>query len=74
MDPFAASLVVPPPQSMQMSDLEKKQKLLMEEQLMWQQYMRDGMQGQYVTAKYNTEGIQNNTDGNVQELKSSAND
>lgn len=46
VDPFAASLVVPPPAYVQMSDLEKKQKLLMDEQLMWQQYARDGMQGQ----------------------------
>ncbi|BFG19736.1 hypothetical protein CerSpe_060100 [Prunus speciosa] len=46
VDPFAASLVVPPPSYVQMSDLEKKQKLLVEEQFMWQQYARDGMQGQ----------------------------
>ncbi|EEF38614.1 clathrin assembly protein, putative [Ricinus communis] len=45
-DPFAASLVVAPPPYVQMSDMEKKQKLLVEEQLMWQQYARDGMQGQ----------------------------
>ncbi|KAM0972311.1 hypothetical protein ACFX2J_019880 [Malus domestica] len=46
VDPFAASLVVPPPSYVQMSDLEKKQKLLMDEQFMWQQYARGGMQGQ----------------------------
>ncbi|KDP37487.1 hypothetical protein JCGZ_05926 [Jatropha curcas] len=45
-DPFAASLTVAPPPYVQMSELEKKQKLLVEEQLMWQQYARDGMQGQ----------------------------
>lgn len=45
-DPFAASLGVPPPAYVQMSELEKKQKLLMEEQLMWQQYARNGMQGE----------------------------
>ncbi|XP_050231548.1 putative clathrin assembly protein At1g03050 [Mercurialis annua] len=45
-DPFAASLVVAPPPYVQISDMEKKQKLLVEEQLMWQQYARDGMQGQ----------------------------
>ncbi|OVA18875.1 AP180 N-terminal homology (ANTH) domain [Macleaya cordata] len=44
-DPFAASLTVAPPLYVQMSDMEKKQKLLVEEQLMWQQYARDGMQG-----------------------------
>ncbi|WCJ40045.1 ENTH/ANTH/VHS superfamily protein [Euphorbia peplus] len=41
LDPFAASLVVAPPSFVQMSDMEKKQKLLMEEQLMWQQYARE---------------------------------
>ena len=46
VDPFAASLVVAPPAYVQMSELEKKQKLLVEEQMMWQQYARDGMQGQ----------------------------
>jgi len=45
-DPFAASLGVAPPSYVQMSEMEKKQKLLVEEQLMWQQYQRDGMQGQ----------------------------
>ncbi|XP_062079524.1 putative clathrin assembly protein At1g03050 [Humulus lupulus] len=46
VDPFAASLGVAPPPYVQMSEMEKKQKLLVEEQLMWQQYARDGMQGQ----------------------------
>ncbi|KAL5787614.1 hypothetical protein ACOSP7_004563 [Xanthoceras sorbifolium] len=46
VDPFAASLVVAPPTYVQMSEIEKKQKLLVEEQMMWQQYARDGMQGQ----------------------------
>ncbi|KAJ0972100.1 hypothetical protein J5N97_020059 [Dioscorea zingiberensis] len=46
MDPFAASLAVPPPAYVQMSEMEKKQQLLMEEQRIWQQYARDGMQGQ----------------------------
>ncbi|KAG6652923.1 putative clathrin assembly protein At4g02650 [Carya illinoinensis] len=45
-DPFAASLAVPAPAYVQMSEMEKKQKMLVEEQLMWQQYARDGMQGQ----------------------------
>lgn len=44
-DPFAASLGVAPPSYVQMSEMEKKQKLLMEEQLLWQQYARDGMPG-----------------------------
>ncbi|GER55500.1 ENTH/ANTH/VHS superfamily protein [Striga asiatica] len=45
-DPFAASLGIAPPAYVQMSELEKKQRLLVEEQVMWQQYARDGMQGQ----------------------------
>ncbi|KAA8536494.1 hypothetical protein F0562_028972 [Nyssa sinensis] len=50
-DPFAASLVVAPPPYVQMSEMEKKQRLLVEEQLMWQQYSRDGMQGQLGISK-----------------------
>uniref|UniRef100_A0A7N0ZXU1 ENTH domain-containing protein n=1 Tax=Kalanchoe fedtschenkoi TaxID=63787 RepID=A0A7N0ZXU1_KALFE len=45
VDPFAASLAVPPPAYVQMSEMEGKQKLLVDEQLMWQQYGRDQMQG-----------------------------
>lgn len=45
-DPFAASLVVPPPSYVQIADMEKKQHLLVQEQLMWQQYGSNGMQGQ----------------------------
>ncbi|XP_031381886.1 putative clathrin assembly protein At1g03050 [Punica granatum] len=45
-DPFAASLAVAPPAYVQMSEMEKKQKLLMDEQLMWQQYAGLGRQGQ----------------------------
>ncbi|XP_059644467.1 putative clathrin assembly protein At1g03050 [Cornus florida] len=50
-DPFAASLAVAPPSYVQMSEIEKKQRLLVEEQLMWQQYARDGMQGQLGISK-----------------------
>ncbi|CAK7343322.1 unnamed protein product [Dovyalis caffra] len=50
-DPFAASLAVAPPPYVQMSDMEKKQKLLAEEQMLWQQYAKDGMQGQVAFAK-----------------------
>ncbi|KAG5391265.1 hypothetical protein IGI04_032806 [Brassica rapa subsp. trilocularis] len=42
MDPFAASLVVAPPHYVQMNDMEKKQRMLMEEQMMWDQYSRGG--------------------------------
>ncbi|VFQ59076.1 unnamed protein product [Cuscuta campestris] len=49
VDPFAASLSIPPPGYVQMSEMEKKQRLLMEEKLMWQQYARDGMQGRQGT-------------------------
>lgn len=46
-DPFAASLPVPPPPYVQMREMENKQRFLVEEQLMWQQYSRDGKQGQH---------------------------
>ncbi|TYH94050.1 hypothetical protein ES332_A12G014300v1 [Gossypium tomentosum] len=45
VDPFSASLTVEPPSYVQMSDIEKKQRFLVEEQAMWDQYRRDGMQG-----------------------------
>ncbi|KAF7803687.1 putative clathrin assembly protein [Senna tora] len=44
-DPFAASMMVAPPAYVQMSEMEKKQRLLVEEQLLWQQYTSNGMQG-----------------------------
>ncbi|KAL2477496.1 putative clathrin assembly protein [Forsythia ovata] len=56
-DPFAASLAIAPPPYVQMSEMEKKQRLLVEEQIAWQQYARDGMQGQVGLAKVQ----QNNT-------------
>ncbi|KAK9162608.1 hypothetical protein Syun_003510 [Stephania yunnanensis] len=43
-DPFQASLSMPPPAYVQMSEMEKKQKLLVEEQLIWQQYANNGRQ------------------------------
>eukprot|EP01018_Ginkgo_biloba_P035408 Gb_16938 [translate_table: standard] len=43
-DPFAASLFVPPPSYVQMSDMTKKQQLLVQEQQQWQQYHYNGMQ------------------------------
>lgn len=46
IDPFAASLAIAPPAYVQMSEMEKNQRLLVEEQLLWQQYARNGMQGQ----------------------------
>lgn len=45
-DPFAASLNFLPPTYVQMSDMEKKQQLLSQEQMVWQQYANQGMQGQ----------------------------
>lgn len=51
VDPFAASLGVAPPPYVQMSELQKKQQRLVEEQLMWQQYQRDGMQGHVALSK-----------------------
>ncbi|KAL9226758.1 hypothetical protein vseg_002532 [Gypsophila vaccaria] len=50
-DPFAASLTVPPPAYVQMADLEKKQHLLVQEQMVWQQYQNTGMQGQSTLGK-----------------------
>ncbi|XP_047324941.1 putative clathrin assembly protein At2g25430 [Impatiens glandulifera] len=45
-DPFAASLNFLPPSYVQMSDMEKKQQMLAQEQMVWNQYAREGMQGQ----------------------------
>ncbi|MCD9646368.1 hypothetical protein HAX54_036141 [Datura stramonium] len=50
-DPFAASLSIAPPSYVQMSEMENKQRLLVDEQVMWQQYQRDGMQGQVGLAR-----------------------
>ncbi|XP_045789980.1 putative clathrin assembly protein At1g03050 [Trifolium pratense] len=44
-DPFAASLAVAPPAYVQMTEIEKRQRLLAEEQAMWQLYANSGMQG-----------------------------
>ncbi|KAF2303832.1 hypothetical protein GH714_023674 [Hevea brasiliensis] len=55
-DPFAASLSIPPPSYVQMADMEKKQHLLVQEQLVWQQYAKDGMQGQSSLAKISGTG------------------
>ncbi|KAG0491529.1 hypothetical protein HPP92_004927 [Vanilla planifolia] len=44
VDPFSASLAVAPPVSVQMWEMEKKQRLSVEEQMAWQQYS-EGMQG-----------------------------
>ncbi|KAL7602225.1 hypothetical protein Lser_V15G23955 [Lactuca serriola] len=46
-DPFAASLMVPPPPYVQLADLEKKQSFLVQEQQVWQQpYGNNTMLGQ----------------------------
>ncbi|XP_027084528.1 putative clathrin assembly protein At2g25430 [Coffea arabica] len=55
-DPFAASLCIPPPPYVQMADMEKKQGLLVQEQVVWQQYARDGMQGQASLSKISAGG------------------
>lgn len=55
-DPFAASLTIPPPSYVQMVELEKKQQLLAQEQQLWQQYSREGMQGQATLAKITGNG------------------
>ncbi|WOG82288.1 hypothetical protein DCAR_0101451 [Daucus carota subsp. sativus] len=55
-DPFAASLSIPPPSYVQMAEIEKKQQLLVQEQMVWQQYAREGMQGQTSLSKINGGG------------------
>ncbi|XP_047340367.1 putative clathrin assembly protein At1g03050 [Impatiens glandulifera] len=64
VDPFAASLAVPPPSYVQMSEMEKKQRLLVEEQNMWQQYSRNGMQGGQINIE---NGGYNNNNNYVQQ-------
>ncbi|KAI3770263.1 hypothetical protein L6452_01390 [Arctium lappa] len=49
-DPFSASFQVAPPTYVQMAEMEK-QRLLVEEQMMWQQHQRDALQGQVGLAK-----------------------
>ncbi|CAL9085588.1 unnamed protein product [Musa acuminata var. zebrina] len=60
-DPFAASLGIPPPSYVQMAEIEKKQQLLVQEQVVWQQYAKDGMQGQTSLAKLNNTFMPNPT-------------
>jgi ANTH domain len=55
-DPFAASLSVPPPAYVQMAEVEKKQQLLVQEQMLWQQYQQTGMQGQASLNKLSNNG------------------
>ncbi|KAL8170507.1 hypothetical protein V2J09_022311 [Rumex salicifolius] len=55
-DPFAVSLSIPPPAYVQMAEMEKKQHFLTQEQLIWQQYARDGMRGQAMLAKISGSG------------------
>nr|XP_043623748.1 probable clathrin assembly protein At4g32285 [Erigeron canadensis] len=45
-DPFAASLMVPPPPYVQLADLEKKQSFLAQDKQVWQPYVGNGMLGQ----------------------------
>lgn len=62
-DPFAASLAIAPPSYVQMSEMEKKQRLLVDEQVMWQQYQRDGIQGQIGVARKQPNPYAYNTGG-----------
>lgn len=55
-DPFAASVSVPPPSYVQMSDMTQKQQLLVQEQQLWYQYQRDGMQGYNGLMKFYNNG------------------
>lgn len=58
-DPFAASLPVPPPSYVQMADMRQKQQLLVQEQQIWYQYQRDGMQGYHSLLKFQNNGYYN---------------
>ncbi|KAF9615606.1 hypothetical protein IFM89_024702 [Coptis chinensis] len=58
-DPFAASNSIPPPSYVQMADMEKKQHLLVQEQQVWNQYAREGMQGQVSLGKISGSGFYN---------------
>ncbi|KAG6490824.1 probable clathrin assembly protein At4g32285 [Zingiber officinale] len=60
-DPFVASLSIPAPSYVQMAEIEKKQQLLVQEQLVWQQYSKDGMQGQPSLARINNTFMANPT-------------
>lgn len=51
-DPFAASVTVPPPAYVQMSELRQKQQLLVQEQQQWIQYQQSMMQGQLGMMKF----------------------
>jgi hypothetical protein len=62
VDPFAASLAIAPPSYVQMSEMEKKQRLLVEEQLLWQQYDNDRRQG-HAALKNQQPGSNNNSYG-----------
>lgn len=44
-DPFSASVSVPPPAYVQMSEMRQKQQLLVQEQQQWLHYQQGGMQG-----------------------------
>ncbi|XP_062208685.1 putative clathrin assembly protein At4g02650 [Phragmites australis] len=47
-DPFAASLAMPAPTYVQMTDLQTRQRLLVEEQMAWQQYERQRAAWSYI--------------------------
>ncbi|KAI5063724.1 hypothetical protein GOP47_0022271 [Adiantum capillus-veneris] len=51
-DPFAASVSVPPPAYVQMSELTQKQQLLVQEQQQWIQYQQAMMQGHIGMMKF----------------------
>ncbi|MCO5573636.1 hypothetical protein L7F22_027408 [Adiantum nelumboides] len=53
-DPFAASKSVPSPAYLQMSEMQQKQQLLIQEQQQWLHYQQGGMQGYVGLMKYPT--------------------
>ncbi|GAA0161077.1 vesicle coat protein [Lithospermum erythrorhizon] len=66
IDPFAPSYSIPPPPYVQIHEMEMKQRKLVEEQLIWQQYTRDGMHGQMAFGQMQPNPYYYNTGGNTQ--------
>ncbi|KAH7296312.1 hypothetical protein KP509_26G018700 [Ceratopteris richardii] len=50
-DPFVASSSIPPPPYVQMSDMQQRQAILVQEQILWNRYDRESMQRRNGSAK-----------------------
>ncbi|KMT02814.1 hypothetical protein BVRB_8g193960 [Beta vulgaris subsp. vulgaris] len=73
-DPFTSSVTVPPPTYVQISEMEKKFQLLLEEQKIWQQYEADGKQGQLSSLMHNESTDSAAVPQNMKAHESSTND